>query len=392
VEVVAFSAAQIPFIADRIYPPELAGPLYPLGIPIFPEDELIRLIGELKVQDVVFAYSDVSHELVMHRASQVLAAGANFILLGPEATMLTARVPVVAVCATRTGAGKSQTTRYLANLLRERGLVPVVVRHPMPYGDLVAERVQRFASLEDLDAAGVTLEEREEYEQHIVAGTAVYAGVDYGEILERAQEEGDVLLWDGGNNDFPFYVPDVMITVADPLRSGDELHFHPGETNVRMADVIVVNKTDVATKAQVSELVRDIIELNPRARIIAAESPVTVDRPDEIGGKRGVVAARAHGAVEIVDPRPWAFGSIAEAFATYDVGPVLPAEGYSPAQLDELSRIIANVDADLVVIATPIDLRHLIELTKPAVRVTYELREVEDDFTLRDALAPITGG
>jgi predicted GTPase len=318
---------------------------------------------------------------------------------------------VVAVCATRTGAGKSQTTRYLANLLRERGLVPVVVRHPMPYGDLVAERVQRFASLEDLDAAGVTLEEREEYEQHIVAGTAVYAGVDYGEILERAQEEGDVLLWDGGNNDFPFYVPDVMITVADPLRSGDELHFHPGETNVRMADVIVVNKTDVATKAQVSELVRDIIELNPRARIIAAESPVTVDRPDEIGGKRvlviedgptlthggmkfgaGVVAARAHGAVEIVDPRPWAFGSIAEAFATYDVGPVLPAEGYSPAQLDELSRIIANVDADLVVIATPIDLRHLIELTKPAVRVTYELREVEDDFTLRDALAPITGG
>jgi predicted GTPase len=410
VEVVAFTTKQIPYIEDRWYPAELAGPHYPLGIPIHPEDELTRLIGELKVQDVVFAYSDVSHDHVMHRASQVLAAGANFVLLGPASTMLRASVPVVAVCATRTGAGKSQTARYVAALLRDHGLTPVVVRHPLPYGDLAAEQVQRFARLEDLDLAGVTIEERGEYEHHLNAGTVVYAGVDYGEILDRAQQECDVLLWDGGNN-FPFYAPDLMITVADPLRAGDELHYHPGETNLRMADVIIVNKTDVATPSQIAELRRDILELNPRARVITATSLVTIDRPEEIRGKRvlvvedgptlthggmkfgaGVTAARSAGAAEIVDPRPWALGTIEEVLGKYDVGPVLPAEGYSPQQLEELDAVIGAVDADLVVIATPIDLRHVLRLTKPAVRVTYELREVEGGFSLQDALAPITGG
>lgn len=408
IEVVAFTATQIPFIEDRTYPSELAGPNYGLGIPIYPEERLAELIEDLKVDEVVFSYSDVSHEYVMHRASAVLAAGASFTLLGPDATMLPATVPVIATCAVRTGAGKSQTTRAIAVLVREAGLRPVVVRHPMPYGDLVAERVQRFGSLEDLDTARVTVEEREEYEHHIRAGTVVYAGVDYGAILERAQEECDVLLWDGGNNDLSFYRPNVLIVVADPLRAGDETRFHPGEANIRMADVVVINKVDSATPGQTEAVERAVRELNPRAQVIKAQSVLTVEGDAEIAGRRvlvvedgptlthgnmkygaGVVAARRAGAKEIVDPRPYVRGTLAAVFEKYDVGPVLPAEGYSPEQLAELEAAVAATDCDVVVVATPIDLRHLIRIPRPALRVTYSLREAEGSPTLKDALAPI---
>jgi predicted GTPase len=394
-EVVAFTATQIPFIADRTYPRELAGPRYPEGIPIYPEERLAKLIADLKVDDVVFAYSDVSHEYVMHRASQVLAAGANFVLLGPDATMLRAKVPVVAVCAVRTGSGKSQTTRYVAELLKREGLKVVAVRHPMPYGDLLAERVQRFAELEDLDRAGVTIEEREEYEAHIRAGTVVYAGVDYGAILEQAQRECDVLLWDGGNNDLPFYRPDVHITVTDPLRAGQERTYHPGEANLRMADVVLINKVGNALPRQIATIEDSVREINPGATVIKADSVVTLSHPELVTGKRvlvvedgptlthggmkfgaGVVAARLAGAAEIMDPRPYVTGTIAEIFEKYDVGPVLPAEGYSPGQLRELEQAITATPCDTVVIATPIDLRHVICLTRPAVRVTYELEEI----------------
>ncbi len=406
-EVVAFTATQIPFIESRTYPPELAGDRYPNGIPVFPEERLTELIGELAVDEVVFAYSDVSHEYVMHRASQALAAGADFRLLGPKATMIRATVPVVAVTASRTGAGKSQTSRAIAHILRERGVRPVVVRHPMPYGDLVAERVQRFQCLSDLDAAGVTVEEREEYEHHIRSGTVVYAGVDYGAIFERAQAEADVILWDGGNNDFPFCVPDLHVTVVDPLRAGDETRFHPGETNLRMADAVLINKVDAATPEQLIELERSIAEANPKAAILRAQSPVTVDRPKELalrsalvvedgptlthGGMKfgaGVVAARQFEA-RIVDPRPYAVGSLTEVFDRFDVGPVLPAEGYSPKQLEELEQTIAAVPCDVVVIATPMDLRHLIRIDKPAVRVSYELKEVGGPPTLADLLLSV---
>src|SRR3954454_12523602 len=288
-EVVAFRATQIPFIEDRTYPAGLAGERYPNGIPIDLEDELDRLIRDLAVDDVVFAYSDVSHEYVMHRASQVLATGANFLLLGPNATMLRAKVPVVAVCAVRTGSGKSQTTRKVAETLREAGKRSVVVRHPMPYGDLTRQRVQRFASFDDLEAANTTIEEREEYEHHLKEGSVVYAGVDYGAILEQAQEECDVLLWDGGNNDLPFYAPTVHIVVADPLRAGHELTYHPGEANLRMAGVIVINKVDSATPEQVAAVERSIADVNPGATVIRAESPVTVDNPDALRGRRVVV-------------------------------------------------------------------------------------------------------
>ncbi|HEU4540935.1 MAG TPA: cyclic 2,3-diphosphoglycerate synthase [Jiangellaceae bacterium] len=408
VEVVAFTATQIPGIEDRTYPPALAGPQYPSGIAIRPEEELTRLIRDLNVDDVVFGYSDVSHEYVMHRASQALAAGANFVLLGPKATMLEAQVPVVSVCAVRTGAGKSQTTRKAAQILREAGHRPVVVRHPMPYGDLVAQRVQRFASGADLDAAGVTVEEREEYEHHIAAGTVVFAGVDYQAILDQAQQEADVVLWDGGNNDLPFFRPTVHLVVADPLRAGHETAYHPGEANLRMADVVVINKVDVAAADQVERVRASVKELNPTAVVIEAESPVSVDRPEQIRGRRvlviedgptlthgemkfgaGVVAARREGAAEIIDPRSYATGSLRAILDQYDVGPVLPAEGYSPQQLAELEATITATDADVVVIATPIDLRHVIHITKPAVRVTYELREVEGSPTLADALAPV---
>ena len=408
-EVVAFTATQIPFIENRTYPAELAGPSYPKGIRIHLEDELDDLIRDRAVDDVVFAYSDVSHEYVMHRASRVLAAGASFVLLGPDATMLKADVPVVAVCAVRTGAGKSQTTRKVAETLRRAGKTPVVVRHPMPYGDLAAQRVQRFASFEDLDEARTTVEEREEYEHHLKAGSVVFAGVDYQAILEEAQKECDVLLWDGGNNDLPFYRPDVHIVVADPLRAGHEVSFHPGEANFRMADVVVINKVDSATAEQVQAVEANLRALNPSATVIRAASPVTVEDAEDLRGKRvlvvedgptlthgdmkfgaGVVAARKWGA-EIIDPRPLARGSLKGTFDKYDVGPVLPAMGYSPEQLDEMKDIVDRADCDLVVIATPIDLRHLIDMSKPAVRVTYELQESEGSPTIEDVLAPLTG-
>jgi predicted GTPase len=407
-QVVAFTATQIPFIENRTYPPSLAGRLYPEGIPIRDESELVPLIREHRVEDVVFAYSDVSHAYVMHKASQVLAAGASFVLLGPDATMLKAKVPVVSVCAVRTGSGKSQTTRKSAGLLREAGRRPVVVRHPMPYGDLAAQRLQRFATLEDLDREKTTIEEREEYEPHIASGTVVYAGVDYGAILEKAQEEGDVVLWDGGNNDFPFYRPDLAIVVADPLRAGHETAYHPGETNVRMADVVVINKVDSAEPRKLEELERSIAALNPGAKVIKAASAVRLDDPEAVRGKRvlvvedgptlthgemkigaGVVAARRNGAAEVVDPRRWATGTLQATYEKYDVGPVLPAMGYSAVQLDEMRRLIDAAEADVVVIASPIDLRRVIEIGKPAVRVRYDLEELPGSPTLKDVLAPV---
>jgi predicted GTPase len=345
----------------------------------------------------------------MHKASEVLAAGASFSLLGPDATMLEAEVPVVAVCAVRTGSGKSQTTRKVAETLRRAGKTPVVVRHPMPYGDLVAQRVQRFASFEDLDTANTTIEEREEYEHHLKGGSVVFAGVDYGAILEQAQRECDVLLWDGGNNDLPFYTPDVHIVVADPLRAGHETTYHPGEANLRMASVIVVNKIDSASAEQVQEILDTVSRLNPAATVIRAMSPVTVEGHESLAGKRvlvvedgptlthgemkfgaGVVAAQRGGAA-IVDPRPYAVGTLRDVYQQYDVGPVLPAMGYSPEQLADMEATITAADCDVVVIATPIDLRHLIGIEKPSVRVGYELEEAEGSPTIEDALAPILG-
>ena len=408
VEVVAFTATQIPFINDRTYPASLAGERYPDGIPIHDESMLTALIRQQEIDDVIFSYSDVSHATVMHKASQVLAAGANFMLLGARATMLTSTVPVVAVCAVRTGAGKSQTTRAIADTLKNAGKRVVAVRHPMPYGNLEAQRVQRYASLDDLDRYDTTIEEREEYEPHITSGTIIYAGVDYGQILEQAQAECDVLLWDGGNNDLPFYKPDIHIVVADPLRAGHETGYYPGEVNLRMADVIVINKMDSASAEQVDAVMETIHQNNPEAMVIQANSRVSVDDPNAINGKRvlvvedgptlthgemkfgaGVVAARAHGASEIVDPRPWAVGTIAATFLKYDVGPVLPAMGYSQGQLAEMEQIIDAADADVVVIGTPIDLRHVIEIRKPALRVRYDLEVLPDSPTLLDALKPV---
>ena len=409
-EVVAFTATQIPFIDDRMYPPSLAGDRYPEGIQIHDESELTRLIRELEVDDVIFSYSDVSHGYVMHKGSQALAAGANFILLGPNETMLDASVPVVSVCAVRTGSGKSQTTRAIAETLRQAGKRVVAVRHPMPYGNLEAQRVQRYGTLDDLDRYDTTIEEREEYEPHITSGTVIYAGVDYGDILEQAQTECDVLLWDGGNNDLPFYRPTVHVVVADPLRAGHETSYHPGEANLRMADVIVVNKMDSASIDQVNALMETIHEANPEATLVKANSRVTVDDAGAIRDKRvlvvedgptlthgemkfgaGVVAARANAAAEIVDPRPWAIGTIDETFRKYDVGPVLPAMGYSDGQLAEMEKIIDSVEADVVVIGTPIDLRRVIEIRKPAVRVRYDLEVLPGSPTLADVLAPVLG-
>jgi predicted GTPase len=406
--VVAFTATQIPFINDRKYPAQLAGSNYPDGIQIYDESELDRLIRDLDVDDVVFAYSDVSHVYVMHKASQATAAGANFQLLGPDATMLEGNVPIVAVCAVRTGSGKSQTTRRVAQVLRDHGKTPVVVRHPMPYGDLVAQRVQRFGSYEDLDTANVTIEEREEYEPHLSKGTVVYAGVDYGEILEQAQKECDVLLWDGGNNDIPFYRPTVHITVADPLRAGHEQTYYPGETNFRMADVIVINKVDSATPEQVAE-VRDAAgRLNPLATIVFGRSPVTLEDGADLNGKRvlviedgptlthgemqygaGVVAAKQSGAAEIVDPREYAVGTMKDIYAKYSIGPVLPAMGYSDQQLHEFEHMINTAPADAVIIATPIDLRRLVKIEKPAFRAFYDLEEDAGSSTIEDVLKPV---
>jgi predicted GTPase len=407
-EVVAFTATQIPFINDRRYPASLAGDNYPDGIQIYDESELVRLIRELEVDDVAFSYSDVSHEYVMHTASVVGAAGANFILLGPDATMLKASVPTVAVTAVRTGVGKSQTTRAVASALRDAGKRVTAVRHPMPYGDLAAQAVQRFAELADLDLHKCTIEEREEYEPHITSGTVIYAGVDYGAILEQAQAECDVLLWDGGNNDIPFYRPDVWITLVDPLRVGHELSYFPGETNLRAADVVLINKMDSATPEQVAQLEATIAEVNPGATVVKANSLVSCDDPDLIAGKRalviedgptlthgemkigaGVVAAQRMGAAEIVDPRPWATGTIADTFAKYDVGAVLPAMGYSDGQLAEMEAIIDAADVDVVIVGTPIDLRRVIEISKPAVRVRYDLEVLPGSPQLSEILAPV---
>ncbi len=409
-EVVAFTATQIPDIDDRVYPPQLAGPRYPRGIAIEPEESLVELIREQRVDQVIFAYSDVSHEYVMHRGSMVLAAGADFVLLGPRSTMLSSTRPVVAVCATRTGAGKSQTTRRVAEILKDMGKRVVVIRHPMPYGDLVRQAVQRFATYQDLTDHGCTIEEREEYEPHIDRGSIVYAGVDYGAILERAQTEADVILWDGGNNDLPFYRADLHITVADPHRPGHELRYHPGEANLRAADVVVINKVDSATAEGLATVRQNVREANPRARVIEAASPITLTEPQTVRGKRvlviedgptlthgemaygaGVILARQLGASELIDPRPYAVGSIAEVFARYPhIGPLVPAMGYGARQVEELERTIAATPADLVMVATPIDLRRVMKLSKPAVRVRYDLEE-RGNLTLTQVLKEVLG-
>jgi predicted GTPase len=395
-QVVAFTATQIPNIAGRQYPPDLAGDLYPDGIPILPESELTDLIQRERIDQVVFSYSDVSHLYVMHEASRVLAAGADFRLLGPHHTMLQSRRPVVAVCAVRTGAGKSQTSRHVAGVLRDLGHRVVVVRHPMPYGDLSAMAVQRFETYDDLARYDITIEEREEYEPHLAHGTVVYAGVDYEKILRQAEDEADIILWDGGNNDFPFFQPDLLITLVDPHRAGHEVQYYPGETTLRLADVVVINKMDTAPPEGINTVRHNIQEVNPGAIVVEAVSPISVDDPASIRGARvlvvedgptlthggmkygaGVVAARRYGAAEIVNPRPYAVGSIAETFETYpETGPVLPAMGYSDQQIRELEETIHAAPADQVLIATPIDLGRLIQIDKPAHRVRYELQVI----------------
>jgi predicted GTPase len=406
VEVVAFTAAQIPDIDGRTYPPALAGDLYPGGIPILAEEELEAIVRERGVEEVVFSYSDVSHEHVLHVGSRALAAGADFRLVAPASTELATTKPVVAVCAVRTGSGKSQTTRRVARLLRDAGQRVAVIRHPMPYGDLERQAVQRFERYEDLDAANCTIEEREEYEPHIAEGNLVFAGVDYAAVVALAEREADVLVWDGGNNDTPFLRPSLHIVVLDPHRPGHELRYHPGETNLRMADVCVVNKVDSAPREGVDAVLESIRTVNPSATVVLAASPYEVEGgAAQLRGKRvlavedgptlthggmtfgaAVLAARANGA-ELVDPRPFAVGSIAETFRAYPgIGPLLPAMGYGRAQVEELRETIARSDADLVLIGTPIDLRRLIELDKPALRVTYRLEELGDP-TLASILA-----
>jgi len=393
--IVAFTATQIPNIDGRKYPAALAGPLYPRGIPIYAEDELPRLIQTLRVAKVIFSYSDVSYRYVMSKAALVTACGADFTVLGAQATMLKSRVPVVAVVAARTGSGKSQTSRKVTGYLRSQGKRVVAVRHPMPYGDLVRQKVQRFASIDDLRRHNCTVEEMEEYEPHIVQGTIIYAGVDYEAILRTAEREADVVVWDGGNNDLPFYKPDLTICVVDPHRPGHEISYYPGETNVRLADVVVVNKVDSAKRANVEQVVDNVRTVNPRATIIRAASPITVDHPEVIKGKRvlviedgptlthgemrfgaGMLAARRFGARRIIDPRPWAVKSIAATFEKYpDTGTLLPAMGYGQEQMRDLERTINRVPCDAVVIGTPIDLRRIIRLRKPSTRVQYVLEE-----------------
>jgi predicted GTPase len=407
-QVVAFTATQIPDIEGRRYPAELAGAAYPDGIPIHAESEMESLIAEYDVDVVVFSYSDVTHQHVMHLGSRAIAAGASYLLLGAEQTMVASSKPVVAVCAARTGAGKSQTSRRVAELLTAAGKKVVVVRHPMPYGDLVKQAVQRFETYDDLAKHEVTIEEREEYEPHIDAGRIVYAGVDYEAILRQAEAEADVVIWDGGNNDLPFYRPDVFITIVDPHRPDHALRYHPGEANVRMADAILINKVDTASLEGVETARRIAYELNPEALVIEAASPLFVEDGDAIRGKRalvvedgptlthgemaygaGWVAARRYGAADIVDPRPYAVGSIAATYEKYPTtGDVLPAMGYGEKQVEELAATIRATAADVIVIGTPIDLTRLIEFDKPSVRVRYELQEIGDP-TLEDALKPV---
>jgi predicted GTPase len=393
-EVVAFTATQIPGIEGRTYPPELAGPNYPKGIPIYSEEELPKLIKEHDVDQVIFAYSDVSYEYVMHKASIALASGPDFRLMGPKTTMLRAKVPVVSVGAVRTGSGKSQTSRQVAKILKNKGLRVVVVRHPMPYGDLRKQIWERFASYEDLDKYECTIEEREEYEPHIDSGIIVYAGVDYGKILEEAEKEADIIVWDGGNNDLPFYKPDLHIVVADPHRAGHEVAYHPGEANLRMANVVIINKVDTADPQNVKQVKENIKMVNPKAMILDAASPITADQPELIKGKRalviedgptlthgnmpygaGTIIAQRLGAKEIVDPKPYAVGSIKETCKKYThLGTILPAIGYGEKQIAELKETIDRTPCDVVVIGTPIDLRRVMTINKPTVRVNYELQ------------------
>ena len=395
-EVVAFTATQIPDIDDRKYPAELAGKLYPQGINIYPEPELMDLIRKLNVDEVVFAYSDVPYDYVMSRSAMVNTAGADFTLLGSKTTQIESTKPVVAVCAVRTGCGKSQTTRRVARILQEAGKKVVAIRHPMPYGNLVEQKVQRFASLSDLDKYKCTIEEREEYEPHIVSGTIIYAGVDYEAILREAEKEADIILWDGGNNDLPFYKTDLHITVADPHRPGDELYYYPGEVNLRAADVVIINKIDSADADDILMVRENIHQVNPKAIVIDGASPIFVENYDQIKGKKvlvvedgptlthgemtygaGVVAAEKFGAAELVDPRPYTVGTITETFEKYSsIGTLLPAMGYGDQQINDLQETINRTECDLVIIGTPIDLRKLITINKPALRVTYELQEI----------------
>jgi len=404
-EVVAFTATQIPNIEGRVYPAELAGSLYPEGVPIYPESDLLKLIKELDVDQVVFAYSDVPHEYVMHKASAVLAAGPDFTLMGVNKTQVKSTKPVVSVCAVRTGSGKSQTTRRVSLILREMGFRVAAIRHPMPYGNLVKQAVQRFADYSDLDKHECTIEEREEYEPHLDNGVIVYAGVDYEAILRQAEQEVDIVLWDGGNNDLPFYKSDFQIVVADPHRPGHEVSYHPGEAVARSADVFVINKVDTADGENVIKVRESLREINPDAIVIEGASPLFVDDPATIKGKRvlvvedgptlthgemaygaGWVAARRFGAAEIVDPRPYAVGSIKATYEKYPTtGNVLPAMGYGEAQMKELEQTIANADVDLVLIGTPIDLTRVIKINKPSQRVRYELQEIGRP-TLKDLL------
>jgi len=395
-EVVCFTATQIPNIENRKYPKELSGKLYPDGIPILPESELPELIKKHEVDYVVFSYSDVSHNYVMERASLALSRGANFLLLSPEDTMIKSNKPVIAVCAVRTGCGKSQTTRYVGNVLKNMGKKVAVVRHPMPYGDLVKQRVQRFKNFDDLDKHNCTIEEREEYEPHLRMGFTVFAGVDYGDILKEAEKEADVILWDGGNNDTPFYKPDLHIVVTDPHRPCHEILYHPGHTNLKMADVVVINKIDTSSVDNIETVRRNIMLNNPDAIIIDAASPIFVEEPEKIRGKRvlvvedgptlthgemsygaGYVAAKRFGAKEIIDPRKFAVGSIIETYHKYpNTGSVLPAMGYGEKQIKELEKTINNSDAEMVIIATPIDLGRLIKINKEFVRTYYELQVI----------------
>lgn len=395
-EVVTFTATQIPNIEGRKYPSELAGKLYPKGINIYPEDDLVELIQKYQVDEVIFSYSDVPYDYVMNQSAIVNAAGADFKLMGPQRTMLKSSKPVIAVCAVRTGSGKSQTTRRVIELLQKSGKKVVAIRHPMPYGNLVEQKVQRFATLKDLDKYKCTIEEREEYEPHIVRGNTIYAGVDYAEILTQAQEEADIIVWDGGNNDMPFFKPDLHLTVVDPHRPGDELFYYPGEANLRMANVIVINKIDTADGEDIREVRDSIFQVNPQATIVEAASPIFVEDYHLIRGKSvlavedgptlthgemtygaAVIAAEKYGASELVDPRPYTVGTISEIFEKYpEIGTLLPAMGYGQRQIQDLEETINKTKCDVVIIGTPIDLRKLININKPAVRVTYELQEI----------------
>ena len=394
--VVAFTANQIPGIANRRYPTELAGPLYPAGIPIFEEKDLERLVKEYEIDAAVFSYSDISYPNLMHLASRVVASGADFWLLSSSRTQLKSSVPVISICAVRTGCGKSPVGRLVASELRREGQRVVVVRHPMPYGDLAAQAVQRFAVMEDLDRHQCTIEEREEYEPHLREGTIVYAGVDYGRILRQAEKEADVVLWDGGNNDTPFYESDLQVVVADPHRPGHELAYYPGEVNLRRADVVVINKVDTASPENVETVRKNIRASNPKARVVETACRVSISEPALVKGRRvlvvedgptlthgempygaGVVAARQCGAAELVDPRPYAVGSIRSTYEHYThLTSLLPAMGYSAIQRHELEETINRVPCDLVLVATPIDLGHLVKLNKPSLRVTYEVEDV----------------